>query len=362
MSSLDNTAFCQLWKSLYEPATVLASHNVKEDDLKLELLELHRENVVAILSGMTKIVFGVDEHKKAFCVWYGIGCLELTMKLIESCQLSLPLDPDSQVVQPPQTEQEQDVWRSGLKMCKCLVVKSKMGRTKCREAGIFTFMAKTLHLFLHEEGNASMVEEALTTLAAICLGDDMNALQAAVQLRHYVDRASLRFPNHEGMHQKIHYLTVLFDVMEQEQASLMNKMEDNFFDKVAFVESELTRGTEAQRQEEYEESQQHYTSGLEELQSMPNDTGLLDSLWCQLLEQSAVVKLKLCDWDGALQHVHAILEFNNKNTPPQVLMLKAKALEGMGKVNEAKETLYTAIVANPHDEALLCHLERLNVE
>ena len=44
------------------------------------------------------------------------------------------------------------------------------------------------------------------------------------------------------------------------------------------------------------------------------------------------------------------------------LLLKAKILEDMGKVDEAKEALAKAIVANPQDEALLTQLERLNVD
>lgn len=332
---------------MYDPATILASHQVQG-----KKLESHREKVVAILSGMTKIVFGVDENKKAIAVTYGDGCLELTMKLMESCQL------DHQEQQS--SEEEQDVWRSGLKMCKCSVVRSKVGRTRCRAAGILEFLHQVLSTFLHE-GNASMVEEALTTLAAICLGDDLNALQAAVQLRHYVDRASIRFPDHETMHQKTHYLTMLFDVVEQEQASLLQTtMVQDFFDKIALAEVELRRGMETQRQQQYEESQGHYTRALDELQSLENSTVLLDSLWCQLYQGRASVRLKLCQWDGALEDTHAILELNEQVTAAHVL--KANILEDMGKVDEAKEALAKAIVANPQDEALLSQLERLNVD
>jgi tetratricopeptide (TPR) repeat protein len=227
-------------------------------------------------------------------------------------------------------------------------------------AGIFQFIQNALSTFLHE-GNASMVEEALTTLAAICLGDDLNALQGAVQLRDYVDRASLRFPVHETMHKKTHYLTLLFNVVEQEQASLwQNAMEQSFFDKIALAELELRRGLETQHQQQYEESQEHYTRALDGLQSLENSTGLLDSLWCQLYQGRASVRLKLCQWDGALEDTHAILELNEEVTEAHVL--KAKILEDMGKVVEAKKALAKAIVANPHDEALLSQLERLNVD
>ena len=337
MSSLDDTGFYQLWKSLYDPATILASHKVEQG----EKLQSHRKKVEAILSGMTKIVFGVDENKKATAVTYGDGCLELTMKLMKSCQLHQ---------EQASEEEQQDVWRSGLKMCKCCVIRSRMGRTRCRVAGVFEFIRNVLSIFLHE-GNASMVEEALTTLSAVCLGDDLNALQGAVQLRDYVDRASIRFPHHDTLHQKTHYLTRLFDVVEQEQASLLHHAtEQPFFDRIALAELELRRGMEAQYQERYEESQEHYTRALDELQHLENSTGLLDSLWCELYQGRASVRLKLCQWDGALEDTHALLQINEEVTEAHVL--KAKILEDMGKVDEAKKALAD----------ILTQLERLNVD
>ena len=177
-SSLDNAGFAKLWKSLYDPA--LALSNVKltpNDDTDTSL---HSQRVVAILQAMCKLNFGVDEGKKSIAIVYGEGCLELTLKLVSTARVGYPSfvgdETDSDAVGMSQ-QQHEAVWRSGLKMVKCSVIRCRVGRARCRTAGVFGFIKRLLQMHLDQDNAASLVEECMTTLAAICLGDDLNALQ-----------------------------------------------------------------------------------------------------------------------------------------------------------------------------------------
>ena len=167
LSSYGGLSTIQPWPS------AAAADTCDENDLST-----HRQRIVNMLDAMTKVIFGLDETKKAIATVYGEGLLELTMKLMESAQ----------VLYPPQQDTVDLVWfdaacKSGVKMVKCCVILNKVGRKQCRSAGIFDFLQAVLSTFLDRkdpEAAAFMVEETLTTLAAICLGDDLNALQVSI--------------------------------------------------------------------------------------------------------------------------------------------------------------------------------------
>lgn len=67
--------------------------------------------------------------------------------------------------------------------------------------------------------------------------------QAAVQLRDSVDAAAAKYSKQEypNMHQKIHYLITLFDMMVQEQHRLLLECvdADDFFEKMVNAERNL---------------------------------------------------------------------------------------------------------------------------
>jgi len=175
-SSLDSAGFAKLWKSLYDPSLALSNTLLSQDDS----LAQHRQQVMHMLQAMSKIIFGVDEGKKSIAIVYGLGCLELCMKLVASAQVGYLEGETNDTTILQFSHEGEAVWRSGLKVVKCSVIKCKVGRARCRKARVFDFIKTLLEIFLEYDDNrhaASLVEECMTTLAAICLGDDLNALQ-----------------------------------------------------------------------------------------------------------------------------------------------------------------------------------------
>ena len=88
-SSLDSVGFAKLWKSLYDPALALSEVTLSagSEDNSLPVLLQHRKRVHTMLQAMAKVIFGADEGKKAIAIVYGIGCLELCMKLVKSARV-----------------------------------------------------------------------------------------------------------------------------------------------------------------------------------------------------------------------------------------------------------------------------------
>ena len=70
-----------------------------------------------------------------------------------------------------------------MKAIKSCVVRNPSGRCRCRSSGVFGLLGDMLNQQLliekeeTNEKNAVLLEEIFTTLAAVCLGDDLNALQ-----------------------------------------------------------------------------------------------------------------------------------------------------------------------------------------
>merc|ERR1712238_467939 len=63
--------------------------------------------------------------------------------------------------------------------------------------------------------------EALTTLAAMCISDDLNSLLGALQFQTFVTFASVTYSNRTSMQQKVTYLNALFDAIKNEQSELL---------------------------------------------------------------------------------------------------------------------------------------------
>ena len=167
------------------------------------------------------------------------------------------------------------------------------------------------------------------------------------------------------MHQKIHYLTTLFDMMVQEQRKLLECVDtDTFFDKIAQVELDLRKGLECQRVQQYIQAKDYYTNALDTIKiALHGDTTtrLLDNIQCQLYEKRAICELELQIWDLALSDANALLNFLGEESSAKAHIIQSKAFRRMGKMEDAKAALGKAVVVNPQDEALRAELERLSV-
>ena len=139
---------------------------------------------------------------------------------------------------------------------------------------------------------------------------------------------------------------------------------DTFFDSLIQAELALWEGIACQRNEDNSRALEQYTTALDTIQSALNgntSSKVLDNLLCQLYVKRANVHLELESFESAMQDSNALLALLDADSASQAHCLRARALESMGKVEEAKEALGAALVVSPQDEALRTQLERLSV-
>jgi hypothetical protein len=161
--------FVQLWAAFYSQAVIVLDNQSKKANNVNDNDKARKEQVQKILATTTKLIFGMDASKKTVAVEHAGGALELIVSLVNE----YPLD-DMILLQ-------------GLKAVKCCVIRNKAGRARCRSAGVVNLLSHTLESYTVKDSPKSgksdtIVEESLTTLAAICLGDDINALQVNYEL------------------------------------------------------------------------------------------------------------------------------------------------------------------------------------
>jgi len=191
--------------------------------------------------------------------------------------------------------------------------------------------------------------------------------QAAIQLRDYVDRAANKYSHEEypSMQQKIHYLTTLFDMMIKEESTLLETIDaTTFFDTLITAEVCLWEGIELERANNHTEALERYKTALDSITTAlhGSTTKLLNTILSQLYEKRAVARLQLESYKEALQDADAMLTVLDAQGSGKAHVLRAKALEGMNKMEQAKEALAAAVLVNPQDEALRAQLERLSVQ
>jgi len=331
---LEDTGFTQLWSTFRDQATQVANNPTDTHE--------YQQKVAGLLETLQRLIFGLDQGKKIFAVKN--GALELIIKLSDTFQFSDPIT------------------LAALKATKSCVVKNPAGRTCCRSAGTLKWMNTRLTSLLSNQdpSKATLVEEGLTTLAAICLGDDLNALQGAKEFRVILDKVSLIYPKecHPSLHQKVTYLDALFNVMEREQDKLLNsKAIDTFFETIQENELILTKETW-----EDTEAEIVYSEALAKLEPLACETKLLDTLMCNLYERRSAAKFSLQKWEGCLADVDFCLDkFEvSPEMTIQLLVSRTNVLQAMGLLQDAKEGIGKALLMHPQSKELQEKLEELN--
>ena len=168
-----------LWVKLYAQASSLLSTTKEklEGDMSTavetdEITKLH-QHIMITLDTITKLAFGLGATKKAQVVVHGKGTIELIVGLVRSSQVLKDIT---------MTSLSKPLMLSSLKAIKTCVLRNPAGRCRCRTAGVFQYLKDILNLIQSnsdtEKQDAEdklLVEQLYTTLAAICLSDDLNA-------------------------------------------------------------------------------------------------------------------------------------------------------------------------------------------
>jgi len=242
---------------------------------------------------------------------------------------------------------------------------------------------------------AVIVEEALTTLAAICLGDDLNALQGAAYLHHYVDKASKLFSpeKYASMNQKIVYLRALFDATCKEEGDLVQSIQKNeqnsnkgsseqlsFFKILVTAETAICEAEKSSKEKTFDKVKivAKYNEAEKNIDVSSTDfpvksNGLLDHLRCRIYVGRAAALLRKngeggepseSDADVALRDADAFLKVcggagGNGDELMAANRFRADALILLGRKKEAQEALSKVLAASPGDEELRSKFEKL---
>lgn len=158
----------KMYPKLYQQACILVATEPKPGDSRSELLK--RINIT--LDVVNKLIFGQDQENKAQLVLYGGGALELLVDLVRRSEV---LDSTSLL-----DDQERTLLLTAVKGIKICVLRNAPGRARVRISGALDTLLDSVNLCLqHQQNDALLMEEILTTCAAVCLGDDLNALQVS---------------------------------------------------------------------------------------------------------------------------------------------------------------------------------------
>lgn len=209
----------QLWAKFYLSACVLLTKTKETLDNKdsnksndsdksnEDLMKLHQK-IMITLDTTTKLIFGLGATKKAQVVVHGGGAIELIIALVRASKV-LEVNNGSDDDNENNGDNDNDnnaatalskpIVLSSLKAIKTCVLRNPAGRCRCRSAGVFAYLKDVLDVILgcgeKKEGDESgeekvadpedklLVEQVFTALAAICLGDDLNAVQVSELVR-----------------------------------------------------------------------------------------------------------------------------------------------------------------------------------
>lgn len=308
-----------------------------------------RENALKVLQTITKLAFGQDEAKKTVLVNGG------ALELITTCSR-------------PYYREDDAIVAESLKAIRCCVVRNPVGRAKCRSARILIYMHDLLlsqHLLENNtscrKNNAVLAEDVLTTIAAVCIGDDLNSLQATIQLKELIEEVSAMHADNStsSLQNKVAYLRSLFLVTENEQLTAGEVfVRKEFFDDLVIAEQAKITGNEAFSKNEFAEAEEAYTKSLN-LVVVSEDSVLpcIKEFAGTLYSNRSACHMNLQQYQKALADADLVLKFRPGWT--KGFFRRAQALAASGRVDDAKEALGKGLVVDPGSGILRSELEKL---
>jgi len=344
-----------------------SNSNDAGDDDKKRL----NQRIIVTLETITRVLFGLDSERKSWAVLYGKGTLELIVALVNKQQLGCARSDNDNNNNNNNSRKLHFCVIKALKTC---ALRNPPGRSRCRSAGVFTVLNDLLEFYIQAE-DAEMANEALTTLAAICLGDELNSLQGAVESQKHIDAASHIFSAdaNPSMHQKIMYLKALFETMRKEQSDLLKQIEGDegtFFSRVIEMELELRNGSQniLLAKEKWillADAESNYDRCLDML-LIQNDymsvTRLLQPIYVEIHNKRATLRLKAGNALGCIEDLDVLLEQKLLSTSQRFdgLKMKATAYLQLERNDDAREALGKALLMKQGDPDVTSQLEAMD--
>mmetsp|Transcript_18712 Transcript_18712/g.22939 ORF Transcript_18712/g.22939 Transcript_18712/m.22939 type:complete len:426 (-) Transcript_18712:85-1362(-) len=405
----------QQWTKFYMQACLLTEKEKnrklqeanEEEEGKTDQEQAHHRRILITLTTITKIIFGIDAAKKAKVIVHGGGAIELILALVQASNI---LTTTTTLLES--SVQAKEIIMSSLKAIKTCVVRNPVGRCRCRSAGVLAFLQSILDLiFVDDDGNKSndeknilmkdiksLVEEIFTTLAAICIGDDLNSLQASTQFKPYMNKAQQTYFTStnktqssggtiSSMDQKILYLTKLFVTIEKEQPQLISfvtqkksksasslSLSKTFIEDINEAEINIRTGYNHMQDKKYTQALNHYNRAMKLIESYVALTTLLHPLMIEIRWKRSRILCELKNGNECLLDTMFLLEeecegkekgkFNEWITSEMrsdILKHHARALILLHREEEAKEYLGKLSILCPQDEDVVAMMKNLTI-
>lgn len=164
--------FVAIWGEFYDKAVASVTSYKDEPE------DIQRQQALKLLNNFHRSIFALDQEKKSAAVNYGGGGLELILSIVSTIN----------------ARNDEQVIIAVLKSLRSCVVNNPIGRSRCRRAGVFDYVGDIMEACLEGE-KKKVTEEVLTTFAAMCLGDDLNALQGALLYKETIQKLSSAYPS-----------------------------------------------------------------------------------------------------------------------------------------------------------------------
>ena len=330
-----------------------------------------QQKILITLNTITKLTFGLDGTKKSQMVLHGAGVLELIIALVKRANT----DTKKKAANDNNGLLKQ-IQSGALNAIKTYVLCNPAGRSRCQLAGVLSFLSNVLNS-KNESTTGSktgLAEEAYTTLLALCLGDDLNALQASTEFKPCISKSKQVFvdANAKSMHQKTLYLETLFDAVQKEQVKLLKKVKTTsntakFFKDLVETETNIRTGFSHLQDGKYAMAVKHYNHAMKLITPFLDDTALLDEMVVEIRFKRAKAALELGKAEDCLEDTKILLERQDTSAGDvrvDLLKIHGKALIKSGNVQEGKATLSKLRLMCPqdNDEEIAKLLESVKVE
>ena len=163
--SYQSSEFESAWCDFYEKVKSWAVSSSQSDSSDSEYVVVEDEKTKEVglkwLENIHKLLFGQNEEQKAYATTYGMGVLELILKVYYRCESSNRTD--------------EELLLATLKALKSCVLKNPTARRRCRRAQVMALLENVLKGC----NSQKVIEEDFTLLAATCMNDDINSWQVS---------------------------------------------------------------------------------------------------------------------------------------------------------------------------------------
>mmetsp|Transcript_21008 Transcript_21008/g.25992 ORF Transcript_21008/g.25992 Transcript_21008/m.25992 type:complete len:374 (-) Transcript_21008:106-1227(-) len=317
--------FTSLWGQFYVQAqSTITSSSSSNQEVKEGTSEaLERKHVLKVLDNFQRLIFALDKDKKSIAVNYDKGGLELILYLIG----------DS-------TFDDEDVTVAALKCIKSCVVKNPQGKSRCRRAGVFGYFSCILETCCHGR-REKITEEALTTLAAICIGDDLNALIGFLLHKEMIEKLSSIHSSNTNVKNMSTYLLTLFTKIQSELPILETMIDSDtattFVDILLKTEKYRAEAKDALKSQQFGFAEGKLTNAINVLSQQENFfLPVIREALGELYSDRAICRLETGYHESALSDADSSLKWTDGI---QQRLVRSKVLKILGREEEAKQEI-----------------------